>query len=160
MKWTIFLNSEYSLINTLLISGTFLIILYPYKVKILLMSDNKQVTKKYPFLVGTSETTRSLSSKCSNDKHWNEWLAGLIDGEGSLLISKSGYISCEITMALPDEHVLFIIKQKLGGSIKLRSAAKAVRYRLHNKNGIIELINRINGNIRQTSRLKQLESIC
>ena len=45
----------------------------------------------------------------------------------------SGYPSCEITMALQDEHALAIIKQKLGGSLKLRSGVKAVRYRLHNE---------------------------
>jgi hypothetical protein len=63
-------------------------------------------------------------------------------------------------MGLEDEHALAIIKQKLGGSIKLRSGAKALRYRLHNKKGMINLINRINGNIRHTSRIKQLESVC
>ena len=63
-------------------------------------------------------------------------------------------------MGLQDEHALAIIKQKLGGSIKLRSGVKALRYRLHNRKGMIELINRVNGNIRHTSRIKQLESIC
>jgi ubiquinol-cytochrome c reductase cytochrome b subunit len=84
----------------------------------------------------------------------------LIDGDGSLLISKAGYASCEITMSLNDEHALAIIKQKLGGSIKLRSGVKALRYRLHNNKGMLDLINRINGNIRHSSRLKQLEKIC
>lgn len=145
------------------------------------MSDNQPVTKRFNllkrfnflnllnflnflnFLVGTSETTRPLSSKSYytlNDECWNEWLAGLIDGDGSLLVSKAGYTSCEITMGLQDEHALAIIKQKLGGSIKLRSGVKALRYRLHNKKGMIDLINRINGKIRHTSRIKQLESIC
>jgi ubiquinol-cytochrome c reductase cytochrome b subunit len=63
-------------------------------------------------------------------------------------------------MSLQDEHALAIIKQKLGGSIKLRSGVKALRYRLHNRNGMIDLISRINGNIRHTSRIKQLESVC
>lgn len=75
-------------------------------------------------------------------------------------MSKSGYTSCEITMGLQDEHALAIIKQKLGGSIKLRSGIKALRYRLHNNSGMLNLINRINGEIRHTSRLKQLESVC
>jgi len=87
-------------------------------------------------------------------------LAGLIDGDGSLLVSKLGYCSCEITMGLEDEHALEIVKNKFGGSIKLRSGVKAIRYRLHHKKGMIDLINRINGNIRHTSRLKQLELLC
>ena len=164
-----------------------LLMLYPYKVKILLMTcllflmlyssvlyfvgkqvgkkhdtkqDNQQVTKRLNFLVGTSETTRPLSFMFINEKSWNQWLAGLIDGDGSLLVSKSGYTSCDITMGLQDEHALAIIKQKLGGSIKLRSGVKALRYRLHNNSGMLNLINRINGEIRHTSRLKQLESVC
>ena len=124
------------------------------------MSDNQQVTKINNLLVETSETTRPLSSKNLKDKSWNEWLAGLIDGDGSFLVSKLGYCSCEITISIQDEHALTIIKQKLGGSIKLRSGTRALRYRLHNKAGMIDLVNRINGNIRHTSRLKQLESIC
>jgi hypothetical protein len=63
-------------------------------------------------------------------------------------------------MGLQDEHALAIIKQKLGGSLKLRSGVKALRYRLHNKKGMVELISRINGKIRHTSRIKQLESVC
>ncbi len=156
MKWTICWNTELSLNNTLRISG----ITYPSKVKTFLMSGNQQVTKIKNLLVETPETPRPLSSKNLKDKSWNEWLAGLIDGDGSLLVSKLGYCSCEITMSIQDQHALTIIKQKLGGSIKLRSGTRAIRYRLHNKAGMIDLVNRINGNIRHTSRLKQLESIC
>ena len=91
---------------------------------------------------------------------FNEWLSGLIDGDGSLLISKQGYISCEITMSLNDEYALRYIQNKLGGSVKLRSGAKALRYRLHNRESIINLINRINGKIRHSARLKQLNLLC
>ena len=168
MKWTICWKFEFSLTNTLLISGILMVqstVSYPSKVKTYLMSYNQPVTKRFKFLVGTSETTRPLSSfsiynNSLEDKAWNEWLAGLIDGDGSLLVSKSGYCSCEITMPLQDEHALAIIKQKLGGSIKLRSGVKALRYRLHNNKGMIDLVKRINGNIRHTSRLKQLEKVC
>lgn len=156
MIWTVCWNSEYSLINTLYISG----ISIPIKSKIFLMSGNQQVTKRSNILVGTSETIRPLSYKCSESSSWNEWLAGVIDGDGCFLVNKSGYTSCEITMGLEDEHALAIIKQNLGGSIKLRSGVKALRYRLHNKKGMMELIKRINGNIRHTSRIKQLELVC
>ena len=91
---------------------------------------------------------------------FNEWLSGLIDGKGSLLISKQGYISCEIIMSLSDEYVLRYIQNKLGGSIKLRSGAKALRYRLRNKEEVINLIYRINGKIRHSARLKQLNILC
>ena len=155
-EWTVCWNSEYSLINTLYVSGIYT----PMKLKIFSMSDNQQVTKRSNILLGTSETIRPLSYKSSINKHWNEWLAGLIDGDGCLLVNKSGYTSCEITMGLEDEHALAIIKQNLGGSIKLRSGVRALRYRLHNKTGMLELVKRINGNIRHTTRIKQLEQVC
>lgn len=94
------------------------------------------------------------------DIHFNEWLAGIIDSNGCLLISKTGHISCEITMNNNDEHTLLFIKNKLGGSVKLRSGSNSFRYRLHHKKGIIDLITRINGNIRNSKRIPQLLKIC
>ena len=107
-------------------------------------------------LVETSETTRVVPYS----KSFCEWLAGLIDGDGSLQVTKQGYTSLEITMGLEDLRCLRYIQDKLGGSIKMRSGAKAYRYRLHNKQGMINLINCINGNIRHTSRLQQLHRVC
>lgn len=91
---------------------------------------------------------------------WNEWLAGLIDGDGSFLLSKKGYASLEITMDIRDEHALQIIKNVYGGSIKLRSGANALRYRLHHKSGLLSLIKDVNGFIRNSHRLVQLNKIC
>uniref|UniRef100_UPI0023F2AABF LAGLIDADG homing endonuclease n=1 Tax=Cyathus striatus TaxID=68777 RepID=UPI0023F2AABF len=107
-------------------------------------------------LVGTSETTRVAPYS----KSFCEWLAGLIDGDGSLLVSKKGYTSLEITMGLEDLRCLRYVQDKLGGSIKMRSGAKAYRYRLHNKQSMINLINCINGYIRHSSRLQQLHRVC
>lgn len=95
-----------------------------------------------------------------NENSWNIYLAGLIDGDGCLLVSQQGFASLEITMDIYDELALNKIKQKLGGSIKLRSGARAFRYRLHNKAGMLDLINRINGNIRNSKRVPQLKKIC
>ncbi|CAG8976695.1 hypothetical protein HYALB_00008446 [Hymenoscyphus albidus] len=111
-------------------------------------------------LVGTSETTRAISFGGSKETRFNQWLAGLIDGDGSLQVSKAGYSSCEITVALADERMLRIIQNKLGGSIKPRSGVQAIRWRLHNRQGMLKLINRINGYIRHSSRLVQLNRVC
>jgi ubiquinol-cytochrome c reductase cytochrome b subunit len=56
--------------------------------------------------------------------------------------------------------MLVKIQDKLGGSVKLRSGSNSIRYRLHNKLGMIKLINRINGNIRNSKRLVQLNKVC
>ena len=63
-------------------------------------------------------------------------------------------------MDIRDEHALMIIKNHYGGSIKLRSGANALRYRLHHKSGLLRLIKDVNGNIRNSNRLLQLSRIC
>ena len=131
------------------------------KVKILLNMNNPQVTKALSTQVETSEAIRLLNiNKNFKNKKWNEWLAGLIDGDGCFLLSKKGYASLEITMDLKNEHCLQIIKNIYGGSIKLRSGCNALRYRLHHKEGLLKLINDINGLIRNSNRLVQLNRIC
>jgi hypothetical protein len=63
-------------------------------------------------------------------------------------------------MDIRDEHALQTIKNVYGGSIKLRSGANALRYRLHHKSGLLNLINDVNGQIRNSNRLVQLNKIC
>lgn len=101
-----------------------------------------------------------LTIDINSKAKWNEWLAGLIDGDGSFQLSKKGYASLEITMDIRDEHALQIVKNVYGGSIKLRSNANALRYRLHHKSGLLALITDINGEIRNSNRLLQLSKIC
>ena len=91
---------------------------------------------------------------------WNQWLAGIIDGKGSLCIQNNKKILCEIIMPLQDEYLLFQIKQKLGGNLKLRSNSQSIRYRLTSKKKIIELLFRINGHIRNTVRFIQFKKLC
>ena len=114
--------------------------------------------------VGISEAIR-LFSTCSNinklkNNKFNEWLAGIIDGDGCFQVSKKGYTSLEIVMETRDKHCLFIVKQKFGGSIKIKSDINWVRYRLHHKEGILLLVKAINGLIRNPQRILQLGKIC
>ena len=107
-------------------------------------------------LVGTSETTRATTYPIK----FSEWLAGVIDGDGSLQVSKQGYTSLEITIGSEDLALLEYIKDILGGSIKPRAGVKAYRYRLHNRAGMISLIHCINGHVRHSARLVQLHRVC
>ena len=162
MQHTVSENLLNKILDTLSISC----ILYTSKVKTLKINKNPQVTKAYNSLVGTSEAIRMLNVNTKLTKQtkenikMNEWLAGLIDGDGSFLLSKKGYASLEITMDIRDEHPLQLIKNVYGGSIKLRSGANALRYRLHHKLGFLNLVNDINGHIRNSNRLVQLNKIC
>jgi hypothetical protein len=63
-------------------------------------------------------------------------------------------------MDIRDEGALQTVKNVYGGSIKLRSGLSALRYRLHNKEGLLNLINDVNGQIRNSIRLIQLNYIC
>jgi hypothetical protein len=94
-----------------------------------------------------------------NDK-FNEWLAGLIDGDGCFQLSKKGYASLEIVMQLRDKRCLYLIKQKYGGAVKLHAGNNYLRYRLHHKAGLLNLIQGINGLIRNPIRILQLGKIC
>lgn len=139
-------------------------------VKILeLFKYNLQITKYFNLnkefneedKVGISETTRVIfDSKELKERKFNEWLGGLIDGDGHLGITQKRYTNCEITVELRDAKCLYLIKNKFGGSVKLRSGSNSIRYRLHNKEGMKVLVNAINGNIRNSKRLIQLEKVC
>jgi ubiquinol-cytochrome c reductase cytochrome b subunit len=104
----------------------------------------------------SNKKIRDLQTK---NKFFNQWLAGIIDGVGSLQISKKGYTSLEITMGISDFSALNKIKTIFGGSIKVRNGVKAYRYRLHNKKGILQIITKINGQIRFLNQQKQLQQI-
>jgi hypothetical protein len=53
--------------------------------------------------------------------------------------------SLEIVTQLRDKKCLYLIKQKFGGSVKLYSGDNYLRYRLHHKEGLLNLINKVNG---------------
>lgn len=113
-------------------------------------------------LFSTLSVLNNKQSNYSLDSNlkFNEWLAGLIDGDGCFQLSKKGYASVEIVMELRDKHCLYQIKQKFGGSVKLRAGCNHLRYRLHHKLGLLNLINSVNGLIRNPTRIIQLSKIC
>lgn len=91
---------------------------------------------------------------------FNEWLAGLIDGDGNFIITKKGYVSCEITIDIRDKKALYEVKHKYGGTIKPVSNANALKFKLRHKKGLITLINAINGLIRNPTRMLQMNKLC
>lgn len=102
----------------------------------------------------------SINSGKDNGERFYEWLAGVIDGDGCFLLSKKGYASLEIVTQLRDKKCLYLIKQKFGGSVKLFSGDNYLRYRLHHKEGLLNLINKVNGLLQNPIRILQLGKIC
>ena len=88
------------------------------------------------------------------------WMAGLIDGDGYIGISKAGYCSIEITMALEDNPALMRLKNKYGGSVIRRAGVRAVRYRMTKKEGVIAILKDINGEVRNSVRIPQMKRAC
>ena len=113
--------------------------------------------------MSTSINTSCLGNSNTNsiqDLAFKEWLAGLIDGDGYFLLSKNGYNSCEITMDIRDVNALKEIEKRYGGRIKTMASAKAVKYKLRDRKGLILLINDVNGLIRNPIRLLQMNKLC
>jgi len=108
----------------------------------------------------SANTLNKNSSLKEKRDNFNEWLAGIIDGDGCFQVSKKGYASLEIVTQLRDKRILYLIKQKYGGAVKLHAGYNYLRYRLHHKAGLLNLINGINGLIRNPARILQLGQIC
>jgi uncharacterized phage-like protein YoqJ len=120
---------------------------------------------------GSSETTCATSyednnaqppsggDRNENNDQFGHWLAGLIDGDGTLSVSKKGYTSCEITLHESEVQTLYYIKSKLSGSVTKRNS-KTYRWRLHSKLGMLQLIHLINGKLKHPNKHKQLSKVC
>lgn len=128
----------------------------------MVVPDSNSCSSTNTVLLGLSDSDKSITkqSQDAKDLAFNQWLAGVIDGDGHFGVSKAGYCSLEITMGTADEPLLLRIKQVLGGSVKPRAGYRAVRYRLHNTPGMINVVNRVNGHIRNSIRLPQLACVC
>ena len=59
-----------------------------------------------------------------------------------------------------DKKVLYLIQHMYGGTVKQISNALAFKYKLRNRAGLIELINDVNGLIRNPTRLLQMNKLC
>lgn len=59
-----------------------------------------------------------------------------------------------------DKDALYQILHKFGGSIRPISKANALRYNLSNRKGLIKLIEAVNGEIRNPTRLLQMNKLC
>lgn len=135
-----------------------------YKIKSIInslkgLSMQRRISETTRLFLTLKSHIRKFSNQSSNSQ-FNEWLAGLIDGDGCFLLSSKGYASLEIVMEVRDKACLYLIKQKFGGSIQVRSGLNHLRYRLHHKKGLLDLIHNVNGLIRNPTRISQLSRIC
>lgn len=98
----------------------------------------------------------------SNDEKWNQWLAGLTDGDGSFDINKKEQtVTFEITTHITDIRILYNIKNKIkAGKVTLRSNSQSVRYRVKQKTVILEIAKRLNGKLLNEIRIEKFKRVC
>lgn len=94
--------------------------------------------------VGTSETIRVLSD--------DEWLAGVIDGDGNFDIrvinDKRVLKSIRITQAPRDSRVISRVKSLLNTGYIRPKGVNALVYSVSTREGMTQCVNRINGHMR------------
>jgi hypothetical protein len=139
--------------------------------------ENQQVTKSLCTereKVGTSETIRPLTG---NSSPFNEWLGGLIDGQGSFWIPKPsgsqsflsdslrkfhtrGLSYCDIRVEFQDRSVLNKIGLQFGGQIYWKPASQVWNCRLSGPIRMVYLIHCLNSCLRTSHKISQFKTIC
>jgi hypothetical protein len=118
----------------------------------------KTTEKRY---YSTASNLKHFKLTCTNDRvKFNQWLAGLIDGNGHFILTKKGYVNFKIIMDIKDKPVLYEIKHKFGGFIKCISNSNSIKYKLNHKKGILDLIHSVNGLIINPFKMLQLNKLC
>ena len=96
-----------------------------------------------------------------HDLSWNQWFAGLVDGDGCFYINRKQEISFELTTHIVDLRLLSGIKNKFkGGSIQLRSGSKSARYRVKQKSTVKTIVHCLNGLLQNPTRLNKFQQAC
>ena len=121
-------------------------------------THKKRINKSLITNVQQKRTYITSQSRSNTSQEFNEWLSGLIDGDGKFFLSKKGYANFKIVMDKEDKFALYTIKHKFGGSIK--EISSGLKYKLAHKYGLIKLVSSVNGLIRNPTRMLQLDKVC
>jgi hypothetical protein len=79
--------------------------------------------------------------------HFNQWLASFIHGDGHFRVQNT-YCRFQIEQATWNLHLLELLKKEFGGQIdKCKRYANTHLYGLSDKETLIELAHRVNGNV-------------
>jgi hypothetical protein len=108
-----------------------------------------------------------LQNNKPNLNKFNTYLAGLIEGDGTIIVPKSersskgklNYPSIQIVFNLKDLPLALLIQKILGfGSISRKKGVNAYILSINNKEGILTLIHLLNGNMR-TPKINSLYNL-
>jgi len=168
---------------TLLYAGTPFLQNFKYSIKKDTVKKLKQKSKsagnislfKAIAINGTSETLRngvvensehvkdisihvSKHLKPVNNEQLGHYLAGLIDGDGHFFLSKAPQFV--IVFSSPDAFLAYYLKEKLGNcNVRKVKDENAYLLIVSKKEGMLNVLNLINGKLRSESKLKQVINI-
>jgi hypothetical protein len=105
----------------------------------------------------SSETTCEVFKL--KDNKFKLWFIGFVEGDGSFIVNRDGYLELKITQSSKDAQILFMIKKELGfGVVRVQDFVRNTHcYRVRDKNNILKLISIFNGNIFLDSRKEQFK---
>lgn len=126
--------------------------------EIFFIKDNQQVTyMNFMSIWNLNDCTPELSIQRNVNPLFGSYLAGLIEGDGTIVVpkeerSKKGrlnYSSIQIVFPIKDFPIIMILCQTLGhGSISKKKNAAAYIYTINNIDGLIIIARILNGKIR------------
>lgn len=180
--WAIFITAILLLLTLPVLAGSHVLCrlkIWLYAGKSFLIKDNPQETKSLLNFLGSSETTRqnfsiikknvrnySTFSNIQN-KNFNYYLAGLIEGDGTIIVplserDKKGrltYPSIQIVFGLMDLPLALMIQKELGhGSISRKKGLGAYILTINNKEGLLKIISLVNGKFK-TDKIYALDKL-
>jgi hypothetical protein len=112
-------------------------------------------------------TTESALNKNSNNNKFSSYLAGLIEGDGSIIVPKTdlsskgklNYPSINIVFNLRDFPLGQLIQKELRtGSLSRMKGVNAYLLQIKSFEGVLKLVNLLNGNMR-TSKIYSLYNL-
>jgi len=107
--------------------------------------------------LGSSETTREAF--VFKDNFFKFWFAGFVEGDGSFIVNKDGYLEFKVTQSSVDAQILFYIKKALGfGVVRVQDKFSNTHcFRVRNKQGLFNIISILNGNLFLDTRKEQFK---
>jgi len=107
--------------------------------------------------LGSSETTREAF--VFKDNFFKFWFAGFVEGDGSFIINKTGYLEFKVTQSSVDAQVLFYIKKALGfGKVRIQDKNNNTHcFRVRDKQGLFNIISILNGNLFLQTKKQQFK---
>jgi len=111
--------------------------------------------------IGVPNPSTNIFNTYQNNS-FNEWLAGVIDGDGHFRLSHGKYPFLQIIMEVKNTPLLAAIQARFGGYLvsPVNCRPTTAKYTLGKRHLMRELVNSMNGHIRGINRVPQFIELC